>query len=311
MKHAIDPKIDCVFKALLGSESNQALLIHFLNAILGEELKAPVVGVKIINPYNEREFLSDKLSIVDVKARDAAGCLYQVEIQLLTHPDLLGRIFYTWADLYSSQLQNGDQYGLLKPTYSIWLLGENLLRDTAEYAHNFCMRDKNGWSCFNAGSVWLLELNKFDVAQIDNEQQRWLKFFKDGEQLDTELLPSWMETTEMRQAMTTLRTFSEKEQAYYVYQARQNYLRVQRGIQSEMDKLRTGQERAQAESERERLAKEAALAESERERLAKEAALAESERERLAKEAALQREAAALAELAQLKAQFAGNAKKE
>ena len=242
MKHAIDPKIDCVFKALLGSESNQALLIHFLNAILGEELKTPVVGVTIINPYNEREFLSDKLSIVDVKARDAAGCLYQVEIQLLTHPDLLGRIFYTWADLYSSQLQNGDQYDLLKPTYSIWLLGENLLRDTAEYAHNFCMRDENGWSCFNAGSVWLLELNKFDVAQIDNEQQRWLKFFKDGEQLDAELLPSWMETTEMRQAMTTLRTFSEKEQSYYVYQARQNYLRVQRSIQSEMDKLRTGQE---------------------------------------------------------------------
>ncbi len=304
MKHAIDPKIDCVFKALLGSESNQALLIHFLNAILGEELKTPVVGVTIINPYNEREFLSDKLSIVDVKARDAAGCLYQVEIQLLTHPDLLGRIFYTWADLYSSQLQNGDQYDLLKPTYSIWLLGENLLRDTAEYAHNFCMRDVNGWSCFNAGSVWLLELNKFDVAQIDNEQQRWLKFFKDGEQLDAELLPSWMETTEMRQAMTTLRTFSEKEQAYYVYQARQNYLRVQRSIQIEMDKLRTGQERAQAESERERLAKEAAL---QREA----AALAESERERLAKESALQREAAALAELAQLKAQLAGNAQKE
>ncbi len=30
MRHAIDPKIDCVFKALLGSEENRNLLIHFL-----------------------------------------------------------------------------------------------------------------------------------------------------------------------------------------------------------------------------------------------------------------------------------------
>jgi len=34
MKHSIDPKIDCVFKALLGAEANRRLLIHFLNAVL-------------------------------------------------------------------------------------------------------------------------------------------------------------------------------------------------------------------------------------------------------------------------------------
>ena len=33
MQHPIDPKIDCVFKALLGAEDNRALLIHFLNAL--------------------------------------------------------------------------------------------------------------------------------------------------------------------------------------------------------------------------------------------------------------------------------------
>ncbi len=35
MRHPIDPKVDCVFKALLGAESNRDLLIHFLNAVLG------------------------------------------------------------------------------------------------------------------------------------------------------------------------------------------------------------------------------------------------------------------------------------
>jgi len=83
MKHRIDPKIDCVFKALLGSESNSNLLIHFLNAMLGGELAAPITRVEILNPYNDKEFFDDKLSIVDVKAEDEAEQLYQVEIQIL------------------------------------------------------------------------------------------------------------------------------------------------------------------------------------------------------------------------------------
>jgi hypothetical protein len=40
-----------------------------------------------------------------------------------------------------------------------------------------------------------------------------------------------MHTDEMRQAMSTLKAFSEKERAYHAYQARQNYLRQQRSIQ--------------------------------------------------------------------------------
>ncbi len=62
MKHRIDPKVDCVFKALLGSEENRNLLIHFLNAILAGELSSPITTVELLNPYSDREFLDDKLS---------------------------------------------------------------------------------------------------------------------------------------------------------------------------------------------------------------------------------------------------------
>ncbi|WP_242482654.1 Rpn family recombination-promoting nuclease/putative transposase, partial [Thiocystis violacea] len=54
MHHPIDPKIDCVFKALLGAETNRTLLIHFLNAILGPDLPAPITWVEILNPYNDK-----------------------------------------------------------------------------------------------------------------------------------------------------------------------------------------------------------------------------------------------------------------
>jgi len=105
MRHPIDPKVDCVFKALLGAESNRDLLIHFLNAVLGADLPRAITVVEIQNPYNAKEFLDDKLTVVDVKARDAAGQQYPVEVQLLNHRDLPVRILYGWVDLYSAQIK--------------------------------------------------------------------------------------------------------------------------------------------------------------------------------------------------------------
>ena len=302
MKHPIDPKIDCVFKALLGAEANRRLLIHFLNAVLGAALPGPVRQVDILNPYNEREFLSDKLSIVDVKAHDDQGQLYQVEIQLLNQPDLPERIAYTWADLYSAQLSSGQDYNELRPTYAIWLLAEHLLRDDPAYAHSYRLRDDAGRLLLDHGGIWLLELNKFVAERVETEQQRWLKFFKEGEQLDENHLPDWMQTDEMRQAMSTLKAFSEKERAYHAYQARQNYLRQQRSIQRHLETLQAQTEMLQAEKEQERAAKEAERQAKEAALQEKEAAMQEKEAERQAKEAERQAKEAALAEIARLKA---------
>jgi predicted transposase/invertase (TIGR01784 family) len=264
MRHAIDTKIDCVFKALLGAEHNRALLVHFLNAILGAELSAPIVAVEILNPYNEREFVSDKLSIVDVKARDGTGRLYQIEIQLLDFPDLRARILYTWADIYQAQLRRGDNYDSLEPVYSIWLLGETLLPERPGYAHDYRLRDAEGHILFNHGGIWLLELSKFDGERVETEEQRWLKFFKEGVKLDGDALPEWMQTMEMRQAMSTLKHFSEQERAYHAYQARVTYLRDQRSLQRHLAQLRNAVQQEQAAKEQALAANYEALAEIER-----------------------------------------------
>ena len=235
MLHAIDPKIDCVFKALLGAEENQNLLLHFINAFLAKELQEPLVAVDILNPYNDKEFLDDKLSIVDVKAKDAHDRIYQIEIQLTSYGHLPQRMLYNWADIYSQQLKSGKDYDSLRPTYAIWLLAENLIPEDTLYVHHYKMRDEQGNTFTEQGGIWVLELKKFDTDNIETEDQRWLKFFKEGDTLNDNILPDWMITKEMQQAMSTLNRFSEKDLAYYRYQARQDYLREQRTIQKELD----------------------------------------------------------------------------
>ncbi|KJV08112.1 Rpn family recombination-promoting nuclease/putative transposase [Methylocucumis oryzae] len=261
MRHAIDPKIDCVFKALLGAEENRNLLIHFLNALLAQELIEPIVSVDILNPYNDKEFFSDKLSVVDVKAQDQHERLYQIEIQLSSYRHLPARMIYNWADIYSQQLKSGQDYGLLKPAYAIWLLSDNLLTDDNQYAHHYKLRDENGKLLTQHGGIWLLELTKFNVKHIESEEQRWLKFFKTGEQLNDDALPDWMTTEEMKQAMNTLSRFSEKEREYFQYQARQEYLREQRAIKNEHEQTaqqleQTSQQLEQVVHQLEQAAKE-------------------------------------------------------
>lgn len=74
MKSGIDPKIDLAFKWLFGREQNMDLLIDLLNAVLKPLLAVQeIVSLELLNPFSEQDSVDDKLSIVDVKARDCSG----------------------------------------------------------------------------------------------------------------------------------------------------------------------------------------------------------------------------------------------
>ena len=294
MKHKIDPKVDCVFKALLGSTENSNLCVHFLNALLGNELAAPITEVSLLNPYSEKETLDDKINIVDVKAHDQNGNWYQIEIQVVNHAHLISRMVYTWADLYSQQLKEGQKYHLLKPTYSIWILNQNFLKHDNHYLHDVQWRDNTGQRFAELGGIWLVELNKFKLQAVDNEQARWLSFFQKGEQFDETNLPDWMITPEMEQAMTILKRFSDKDANYHAYQARQNALRVQWDFEYEKERL---QREALESKEKAEIAKQNEETAKQNEEIAKQNEETAKQNEEIAKqneEIAKQNEALAI-----------------
>jgi len=139
------------------------------------------------------------------------------------------------------------------------------------------MRDDQGNTFTEQGGIWVLELKKFNADKIESEDQRWLKFFKEGDTLDDNILPDWMITKEMQQAMSTLTRFSEKELAYYRYQARQDYLRQQSTIQHELDSANKSAAELKAKAaELEARLNEAAIREAEA-NISKELALKEAQ----------------------------------
>ncbi|MEK7254959.1 MAG: hypothetical protein AAB316_09455, partial [Bacteroidota bacterium] len=176
----------------------------------------------------------------------------------------------------------------------------------SDYLHAYQFRDGKGRTLIDHGGIWLLELEKFTAQRIENEQQRWLQFFKDGGQLDDTALPDWMTTPEMRQAMSTLRQFSEKERNYHEYQARQNYLRQQRTIQWEMEEERKEKLQALLREQAALKEKDAAMQEKAAAMQEKAAAMQEKAAAMQEKDVAMQEKEAALAEIERLKALLAG-----
>jgi len=265
MSTLVDPMVDCVFKAILGSEKHKGLLIHFLNAMLRLEDHHRVADVEVINPFNAKETMVDKYSVVDVKARDRQGRLFQLEIQMLNRLFLPERILYTWASMYGTSLASGDDYDALKPVISIWLLGARLFRESEEVHLPFgiyCPSLQRQLS--DHCRIHLVQLKNWpQSAKITTERDRWVGFFRFGNAIGPDNLPDWMETDEMREAMAIKENFAEKGENHHLYLSRMDAVREARTVHNQL-------KRALAEKEHERLAKERAHREIEHERLAKE-----------------------------------------
>ncbi len=120
MPLGIRPINDFAFKKTFGTPENRIVLVSLLNAILG--LEEPIVEVTLENPFNLQDFQDDKLSVLDIKAIDRTGAIYDVEMQLTTYEGLVQRIVFTGCEVYAGQIKAGEKYKALNPVYTIWLV---------------------------------------------------------------------------------------------------------------------------------------------------------------------------------------------
>lgn len=153
-------------------------LIHFLNSILSP--KIPITSGEIHNPYNERTYLTEKLSIVDLKAKDSAGITYQVEVQLSTPGHPPNRMLYTWSSIYQRQMVKGDEYHNLKPVISIWLLTKNRFDHSPDcYHHHLQVGDLKTQTVLTDDlSIHVLALPTWHKPETLQASDYWLNSFK-------------------------------------------------------------------------------------------------------------------------------------
>src|SRR5438132_68853 len=133
----VDPKVDYAFKHLFGRNSTRPLLMHLADAVLDPAPGHAIAHVELLNPFNPKEAPDDKLSVLDVKARDQSGRQLNLEMQMLAFRHYEKRILYYWGKFHTQQLHEGQDYLALRPTISISFLDHILFPGAAGCHHHF------------------------------------------------------------------------------------------------------------------------------------------------------------------------------
>ncbi len=148
----------------------------------------------MLDPFNPKEIAADKLSILDIKARDQSGRLFNVEMQLLAIQSFPQRILYYGTRLHQQQLHEGHDYGELKPTISISFLNYTLFPDVpADYHLRFrLLEERKHFPLTDNLEFHLLELQKFTKAtdELTSDLDIWLYFLRHAATMDTDALPA-------------------------------------------------------------------------------------------------------------------------
>jgi predicted transposase/invertase (TIGR01784 family) len=222
----IQPTVDYAFKHMLGRESTRPILIDVLNQVLAPAPGHHIRDIVLLNPFNPKESLDDKMSILDIKARDASGRQFNVEMQMLGYSSYKQRIQYYWAKLYQQQLHEGEDYFELKPTISISFLDHVLFPQVKDYHLRFrLLEESHHFPLSDDVEFHLFELPKFNktLTELRTGLDIWLYFFRHAATIDTEAIPDILKQPLVVRAVEELKVLAQTAEERERYEARRKW----------------------------------------------------------------------------------------
>lgn len=182
----VNVKNDIAFRKIFGNEKKTKIIISFLNAVLRLEGKQRIKEVTIINPYQLPRVAGEKASIIDIRAKDEKGRQFVIEMQVADVDGFDKRVqYYTCRD-YSMQIDRGEQYPLLKPTYFIGILDFNFFESPDYLSHHIIVNGETYEHKLKDIQFTFIELKKFDKEENELETliEKWVFFIKNAENME-------------------------------------------------------------------------------------------------------------------------------
>jgi predicted transposase/invertase (TIGR01784 family) len=220
----VDPKVDYAFKHMLGRESTQPILIDVIDSVLNPTPNQRIREIELLNPFNPKERPDDKLSILDIKARDQGGRQFNVEMQMLAFRFCEKRILYYCAKLHQQQFHEGADYLELRPTISISFLDHILFPEVPDYHLRFrLLEEKHRFPLTDDMEFHMLELPKFTktIAELRSALDVWLYFLRHAAKMDMDALPATVvERPMVVRALEELMVLSQSDMERERYESR-------------------------------------------------------------------------------------------
>ena len=168
-------KNDFVFKLVFGDKRRVELLTAFLQAVLDLPVEE-YDKVTIVDPNVKKEYIKDKAGILDVKIHTKSGTVIDVEIQVEPYAPLEKRIPFYQAKMLSEQIDEGNDYDVIKPVISIIITDFNLIAGSKAYHHRFRFYDARHKVEFSSvQEINTLELTKLPKTSDRSDLFDWMK----------------------------------------------------------------------------------------------------------------------------------------
>lgn len=182
----VDVKNDVAFRKIFGNENRKEVLISFLNAVLLLQENHKIVNVAILTPYQLPNLKGGKVTIVDVKAKDQNDKTYIVEMQVADVEGFDKRVLYYASKSYSAQIERGDQYENLNPTYFIGILDFEVTQNPSYINRHKIIDIETNENYIKDIEFNFIELPKFNKKESELESviDQWVYFIKNAENLD-------------------------------------------------------------------------------------------------------------------------------
>lgn len=182
----VDIKNDVAFRKIFGNENRKEVLISFLNAVLLLKENNTIVDVTILTPYQLPDLKGGKVTIVDMKAKDQNNRNYIVEMQVADVDGFDKRVLYYASKSYSAQIERGDQYEKLNPTYFIGILDFEVTKNPSYLNRHKIMDIETQENYIRDIEFNFIELPKFNKKEneLNSIIDQWIYFIKNSENID-------------------------------------------------------------------------------------------------------------------------------
>ena len=229
------PKIravaDTFIHYLFATPGNEHILLAFVNAVQEDAGCKPVKGTKVQNPFNPKTFITDKRSIIDIKAVAENDRHFVIEFQIAPTPEFLKRAVYYLAKAYVSQMTEGDNYDKLLPVVMIVVACFVLCKDTEKLLNAFMLMAKDipEYVLTEDLQMQIIELVKEKACQLrekDSPLCPWLEFFYYGDKKSEDEMKVLLQNggAEVNEAYDLYLKFNQDEEMRQLEEARQQYL---------------------------------------------------------------------------------------
>ena len=196
----VDIKNDVAFRKIFGNENRKEVLISFLNAVLLLENDKKIISVDILTPYQLPALKGGKVTILDVKAKDQSDKSYIIEMQVAEVDGFDKRVLYYASKSYSSQIDRGELYKKLNPTFFIGILDFEITQNQDYISRHKIIDIETGENFIKDIEFNFIELPKFNKTEIEltTVVDQWVYFLKNAE--DLKLIPENVKDEGLRNA---------------------------------------------------------------------------------------------------------------